>query len=214
MKAIVISGHLNGLSNNILPFLDSTTDVFVHTWNVPSNGRWEVKLNRYRSRCRRLTLLKEDTKFQKKLHSYFYSTWKAVNLIEDIDQYKVIVKFKPNLDTAVIPYKGFTDYYFHKASIQARPLLNKIDKESCMYGSIYYQTMDERMFTGYPLAFKKAFHILYKDFHKQMVMLDENLTIKYGEDYEGSIFWKEWLESKNIKLIQDLDLKLPNNIQQ
>lgn len=44
-------------------------------------------------------------------------------------------------------------------------------------------------------------------------MLDEQLSLKYGNDYEGSIFWKEWFESKGVKLIQDLDLKIPNNKQ-
>ena len=72
--------------------------------------------------------------------------------------------------------------------------------------------MDERMFSGYPLAFKKTFHILYKDLYREMVLLDSRLIKQYGEDYEGSIFWMEWFNNKGVKLIQDLNLKLPNNI--
>jgi len=69
------------------------------------------------------------------------------------------------------------------------------------------------MFSGYPLGFKKCFHILYDKFIKEVEILDEKLISKYGPDYEGSIFWANWINSHGVELIQDLDLKLANNIQ-
>lgn len=200
------------LNDNIKLLLNKSTDIYVHTWDTKENHRWVKKLERYRKYCNKLIIKVELPLYTKKLHSYLYSTWKAVNTVDRIEQYSLVIKFKPNLDCTKIPYKGLLHEYFHKAYIQSRPLLEGVKKENCMYGSIYYQTIDERMFSGYPLAFKKAFHILFKDFYKQMTDLDNALSQKYGEDYEGSIFWKEWFESKGIKLIQDLDLKLPNNI--
>ena len=208
----MISGYLVNLSDNIIPFLNKDVDIYVHTWFEPNNERWILKLNRYKKYCNKLVLEIEKPKYSKKLHSYFYSTWKAVNLIKDIDQYSSIIKFKPNLDSTTIQYEGNLEEYFHKAYIQSKPLLKGTAKEECLYGSIYYQTMDERMFSGYPLAFKKAFHILYKDLYKEVVFLDNKLIKQYGKDYEGSIFWMEWFNSKEVKLIQDLNLKLPNNI--
>lgn len=211
MKAIIISGYLYNLSDNINSLINRDTDVYVHTWDIADNIRWVQKLKRYKKFCNKLVITLEKPTFSKKLYSYLYSTWKAVNLIENIDQYETIVKFKPNLDCDNIQYEGELGKYFSKAAIQSRPLLSRDTKENCFYGSIYYQTMDERMFSGYPLAFKKVFHTLYKDFYKEMVSLDESLIKLYGEDYEGSIFWKEYIESKGVKLIQDLDLKLTNN---
>lgn len=212
MKTLTISGLLYNLSDNILPFLDKDTDVYVHTWDEPNNRRWINKLNRYKKNCNKLYLEVEPFRYNKKLHSYFYSTWKCVNMIKDIDSYDKVIKFKPNLDTDKIEYRGNLEYYFSKAYLQSKPMLEGVTKEDCLYGPIYYQTMDERMFSGYPLAFKKAFHILYEDLHSEMLELDLALGNRYGKDYEGSIFWKEWFERKNIKLIQDLDLKLTNNI--
>lgn len=213
MKAVILSGLLINLSDNIKEFLDSDTNIFVHTWNTQENQRWLIKLERYRKFCKSMTVVVEEPRFDKKLYSYLYSTWKVVNLIENIDQYKSIIKFKPNLDSKKINFIGNLPYYFEKAFIQTRPLLVGTLKEDCFYGSIYYQTMDERMFSGYPLGFKKVFHTLYKDFYNSMVKLDTELTTKYGLDYEGSIFWKEYIEAKGVKLIQDLDLKIPNNKQ-
>lgn len=212
MVTLLISGLLYNLSDNILPFLNKQTDVYVHTWDEPSNRRWVSKLNRYKKYCNKLYLEVEPFRYSKKIHSYFYSTWKAVNMIENIDAYTHIIKFKPNLDTENIQYVGDLEYYFKKAYIQSRPLLSGYTKEDCIYGPIYYQTMDERLFSGFPLGFKKAFHILEEDLHGEMIKLDETLINEYGEDYEGSIFWKEWFEHRGIKLIQDLDIKLPNNI--
>ena len=211
MKALVISGLLYNLKDNILPFLDKETDVFVHTWNIDDNTRWISKLNRYKKYCNDLQVVLEEPKYKKKLYSYFYSTWKAVNIIKNIDEYNKIIKFKPNLDSDDIKYVGDLEYYFHKAYIQSRPLLKETTKEECLYGPIYYQTMDERLFSGYPLAFKKAFHILEEDLHLNMIQLDKSLCLKYGEDYEGSIFWKEWFNKHGVTLIHDIDLILPNN---
>ena len=212
MKAVIISGYLFDLSDNIIPFIKDN-DVFVHTWNDRDNGRWITKLNRYKKYCNSLHIEVETPKYDKKLFSYFYSTYKAVNLIEEIDSYESIVKFKPNLDSTNIAYRGWLDQYFKKASVQCRPLLKDTTKDNCIYGSIYYKTIDERIFSGYPLVFRKSFHILYKQLEEEMFSLDNELSLKYGSDYEGSIFWTEWFERKDIKLILDLHLRIPNNIQ-
>jgi hypothetical protein len=212
MKAVIITGLLNHLSDNIIPFLDKETDVFVYTWDTQENGKWGIKLNRYKKYFNNLYYVKQKPRFEKKLHSYFYSTYKTINLIQDIYKYETIVKFKPNVE-GDITYVGDLEYYFKKGFLQSRPLLEGITKEECIYGSIYYQTMDERVFSGYPLAFSKMFHILEEEFIHQMIDLDNRCMDKYGHDYEGSIFWKEWAEGKGVKLIQDLDLKIPNSIQ-
>jgi hypothetical protein len=212
MKCIIIPGLLTHLSDNIIPFLDKETDVFVYTWDTQENGKWGIKLNRYKKYCNNLYYVTEKPRFEKKLHSYFYSTYKTINLIQDIYKYETIVKFKPNVE-GDITYVGDLEYYFKKGFLQSRPLLEGITKEECIYGSIYYQTMDERIFSGYPLGFSKMFHILEQEFIRQMINLDNRCMDKYGYDYEGSIFWKEWAEDKGVKLIQDLDLKIPNSIQ-
>jgi len=72
--------------------------------------------------------------------------------------------------------------------------------------------MDERLFFGYPLAFKKVFRILYKELDELMLNLDNKLFDKFNEKYEGSIFWKNFIEDKGVSLIQHTDLKIPNNI--
>ena len=209
-KAIIISGLLTHLSDNFIPFLDKSTDVYCHTWDIGDNKRWLLKLNRYKKYCRNLYAVIENPKFTEKRLSYFYSTYRVVNMIKDIDLYDSIVKFKPNVD-GKIQYEGDISYYFTKASIQSRPLLKGISKEECLYGTIHYQTMDERMFTGYPLAFKKMFHILEEQFLSQFNEINSFVKITYGEDSEGSLFWKEWAERKQVKFIQDLDLKIPNS---
>lgn len=153
----------------------------------------------------------EKPKYERKLHSYFYSTWKCINNISDLDKYETILKFKPNIDSH-LTYKGDLKYYFTKGYLQSYPLLKGFSKEDCIYGSIYYQTLDERVFTGYPKSIRKVFNSKFGEFHKQMIDLDEKLIKKYGPDYEGSIFWKNWIENKGVKIIQDLDLKIPNNV--
>lgn len=212
MKALIISGLLTHLGDNILPFLDIHTDLYVYTWDDYENGKWGIKLNRYKKYCNNLHYIIEQPRFEKKLHSYFFSTYKTVNLIPDIDKYETIFKFKPNL-IGDITYVGDLKYYFWKAQLLSRPLLTGYTKEDCLYGSIYYQTMDERIFSGYPLGFKKMFHILEEEFIHQMIDLDNRCMDKYGENYEGSIFWKEWADSRDVKFIQDLDLKIPNSKQ-
>lgn len=209
-KAVLISGMLIHLSDNIIPFLDKNTDVYCHTWNKDWNGRWLVKLNRYKKYCRNLYTTIEKPKFAEKRLSYFYSTYKAVNMIKDIDQYDKVIKFKPNVE-GDISYVGDTEYYYNKAYLQSRPLLNKFTKEDCLYGTIHYQTMDERIFTAYPLALKKMFHILEERFIERMLNVNALIKATYGDNCEGSLFWKEWAEGRGVKLIQDIDLRIPNN---
>lgn len=208
-KAVIISGYIKNISDNIIPFLDKNTDIYIHTWNIES--RWIKKVERYRKYSNKLTVTTEDFKYKSKLYSYFYSTYKAFTSIKNIDSYDSVIKFKPNLDSP-ITYKGNIEHYFGKAYLQSYPLLKNQTKENCIYGSIYYQTLDERIFTAYPEGIKKAFNIPFADFEKQMKVLNSKLISKYGENYEGSIFWKEWFEAKGLKLILDLDLKIPNSI--
>lgn len=198
------------LSDNILPFLDKSTDIYCHTWDMDWNGKWLIKLNRYKRYCRNIYTIFDKPKFQEKRLSYFYSTYRAVNMIKDIDQYERIIKFKPNVD-GDISYVGDLDYYYLKAYLQSRPLLNGMTKEQCLYGAVYYHTMDERIFSGYPLAFKQMFHILEEDFIKKMNHINIKVKERYGDTAEGSLFWKEWADIHNTPLIQDLDLKIPNS---
>lgn len=209
-KAIIISGLLTHLSDNIIPFLDKNTDVYCHTWDIGDNKRWALKLNRYKKYCRKLYVVVENPRFDEKRFSYFYSTYRVVNMIKDIDRYQTIIKFKPNVD-GDISYVGDTEYYYSKAYLQSRPLLKGVSKDNCLYGTIHYQTMDERIFTTYPSALKKMFHILEERFIERMINFNAFIESTYGDDCEGSIFWKEWAESKGVKLIQDIDLKIPNS---
>ena len=209
-KAIIISGLVTHLSDNIIPFLDDKTDIFCYTWNVDDNNRWVTKLNRYKKYCNELFVEVKEPMFHAKRHSYFYSTYKAVNMIEDIYSYDRIIKFKPNV-IGDIRYVGDLDYYYKKAYLQSRPLLNDIKKEQCLFGTIHYKTMDERIFTGYPLAFSKMFHILEESFVQQMFIADIDIKRKYGINSEGSLFWKEWVDRNEIKLIQDIDLIIPDS---
>lgn len=212
MKCIIISGLLNKLSDNIIPFLDKETDVYVHTWDMHDNSRWCVKLNRYKKYCNQIKVVFEKPLFDKKLYSYFYSTWKAVNMVQDIDKYSRILKFKPNVE-GEIKYSGDTDYYFLKGKLQSSPLLKNINIEECVFGTIHYRTLDERIFTGFPLGFKRAFLIPEDLFITQMKELDAYFISKFGiENYEGSIFWTEWLEKRKVFPILDIDLKIPNSI--
>lgn len=209
MDGIIISGYLEGLSDNIIPFIKEN-DVFVHTWADRDNKRWINKLERYRKYTNSLSLIIQDPKYTKKLHSYFYSTHKAISLIPNIDIYDKVIKFKPNLIGDTIKYKGDLTRYFYKASLATRPLLKDYNAHDCMYGTVYYKNIDERLFSGYPLAFKKNFLIL-NDIESAIYKLDQTLIEKYGEDYEGSIFWSEWFKGNNTPVILDTDLNIPNN---
>lgn len=210
MKAIVISGFLTNLDDNIIPIIENN-DVFIHTWKTDDNFRWIDKLQRYKRYAREFKFTMEEPIYDYKLFSLFHSTWKAVNLIDNIDKYEHIIKLKPDLDTKSISYRGRLKHYYDKARVHVRPLLSDIDIEECVFGLTYHQTLDERLFSGYPLAFRKIFPILYEDTMREVKSLNYELVKRYGPTYEGSIFWKEWLDSKGIKIILDTDLKLPNN---
>ena len=207
MEAIVISGYLHNLSDNIIDFIRGN-DVFVHTWLDNDNVRWVSKLERYRKYTNSLNIVTEDPIYGIKLYSYFHSTISAVKSIPDIDKYDKVIKFKPNLHDG-IKYKGNLADYFYKARISSQPLLNRYKEEDCIYGTTYYKTIDERIFSGYPLAFKKLFHIL--DYETVMIDLNTSLVEKYGSNYEGSIFWTEWCKKNDVPFIIDTDLKIPNN---
>lgn len=208
MDCIIISGYLTDLSDNIIPFIENN-DVFVHTWSDRDNKRWINKLNRYRNYTNNLTINVEEPKYRTKLYSYFYSTYRVVNLIPNIDKYDKVIKFKPNLIGDRIKYKGDLSRYFHKANIATRPLLINYSPEDCIYGTVYYKNIDERLFSGYPLVYKKLFHIL--DYEVKMKNLHQELILKYGKQYEGSIFWTEWCNLNNVPIIVDTDLKITNN---
>lgn len=211
-KAVIISGYLHNLSDNIIPFLSLDTDVFVHTWSDRDNLRWIGKLNRYKKYCNDLTVVVEEPKYSKKLWSYFYSTWKAYSLLKDPSKYQLIVKFKPNLDTDKIPAAFNIVDYFRKAALQSRPLLSGYSYDDCLYGLVYYKTLDERIFSGCPKAFNKFFSMSFDRMRQNVLDLDRYLEKKHGQNYEGSIFWTEWASERDIPIIQDLDLFLTNNI--
>ena len=120
MNAIIISGLLTNLNDSVIPIIKDN-DVYVHTWNTLENERWIQKLNRYKKYCNNLFVEVEDIKFQTKLYSYFYSTYKAVNLIKDIDRYNIVIKLKPDQDTNHIPFTGNLPDYFSKAKLTSRP---------------------------------------------------------------------------------------------
>jgi hypothetical protein len=48
------------------------------------------------------------------------------------------------------------------------------------------------------------------EFINKSIKLNNKLLEKY-KDYEGSIFWTELIESSGVEIIQDLNLKIPNN---
>lgn len=212
-KAIFISGYLYHLSDNIIPLLDKETDVFVHTWQGSENERWINKLKRYQKYCSNITIMSEKPKFKRKRISYLYSTYAAINMAKDIDKYKICIKFKPNLEAKKIQYKPDPSFDFTKAKLQSRPLLDEFKKNDCIYGTVHYKSIDERMFTTYPKPLKKVFQKSFEDFFTEITNIDEKFTNLMGENYEGSLLWTEMFEKNNIPIIQDLNLKLPNNIQ-
>jgi len=212
-KAIFISGYLHGLSDNILPFLDKDTDIYVHTWQDRGNQRWIDKLKRYEKYCGNITIMSEKPKFKNKLLSYAYSTYASVKMATKIEDYDICIKFKPDLDTDTIEYNQDISFSFLKAKLQSRPLLEDYKKEDCVYGTVHYKTIDERMFTSFPKPLKKVFHKTFKYFLKEIEDINNKFNFMLGENYEGSIFWTELFETNGVPIIQDLNLKLPNNKQ-
>ena len=69
------------------------------------------------------------------------------------------------------------------------------------------------MFTLTPSALTKMFNYSPRDFEVKMQNVYSLVEDDFGNNPEGSIFWKRWLDIHNIHLIQDIDLKLNNNIQ-
>lgn len=212
-KAIFISGYLHNLSDNIIPFLNKNTDLYVHTWQGNDNERWIKKLERYKKYCGNFSLMTEKPKFDRKRISYLYSTYAAVKLAKNLDQYNYCIKFKPNLDAEEIQYAPDPSFDFRKAKLQSRPLLIDYTFEDCIYGTIHYKALDERMFTAYPKSLKKLFHRPFKKFYKEIIELDDKLSFLMGRDYEGSLLWTHLFEENGVPIIQDLNLKLPNNKQ-
>ena len=212
-KAIFISGYLNGLSDNIIPFLNADTDVFVHTWIGNDNKRWVNKLNRYKKFCKDIKIVEEEVKFERKRISYLYSTYSAVNLCTDIESYEMCIKFKPNLDILNIDYNIDTNFCFTKAKLQSRPLLDSYTIEDCAFGTIHYKSIDERFFVTYPKALKKVFKKAIKTLYKEITDTHNLLSSMLGSNYEGSLLWTKLFEQNEVPLIQDINLTLPNNIQ-
>ena len=211
--AIIISGYLVELSDNIIPFLNKDTDVYIHTWDTKDNRKWITKLNRYKKYCREMYVT-VDTPIEgySKLFSYFTSTYRAVQLIDRNKNYSKIVKIKPNIEGAIV-YKGNIPEYYKKAYDHSRPMLEGTTIDDCIFGCSYYQTLDERMFTATPSAMRKMFNYTTLAFEEKMLKLADLLKTEYGDSLEGSIFWKRWIDTHSLHLIQDVDLKLNNNIQ-
>lgn len=205
-KAVIISGFLFDLSDNIIPFLDKNTDLYVHTWNTKDNSRWITKLNRYKKYCKKLQIVVENPIEEEKLISYFYSTAKAYSIVQG--EYDLIIKFKPNIDTDSIPFKGAIEEYYTKAKVQSRPLLNTKSIDDCIFGRVYYKTLDERIFSGTKLAFDRIFSIFNID---DVSNLNTELKTNIQENYEGSIFWTEWINRAGVEIILDTDLIIANN---
>ena len=217
-KAVFISGFLYGLSDNILPFLDKNTDLFVHTWDTVENKRWISKLERYRKNCREIVIKVSKPEHERKRISYLQSTYYATNLIKDPYIYDYIVKFKPDLDTDTILYKEDMKECFNKAYLQSQPLLNDYKKEHCVYGTVHYKSIDERVFTCYPYVIDRVFQdkgntSYQKGFMNEVMNSDGRLKWFVNEEYEGSLLWADIFKTYNIPIIQDINLKLPNNKQ-
>ena len=84
-KAVFISGYLHYLSDNIKPFLNKNTDIFVHTWQDNDNKRWINKLKRYQKYCGNMSILIEKPKFERKRISYQLSFLYLINLLRSAD---------------------------------------------------------------------------------------------------------------------------------
>ena len=69
MDAIIISGYLNDLSDNIIPFIKGN-DLYVHTWDNNDNSRWIKKLQRYKKYTNNFSITTESPKYDKKFQEY------------------------------------------------------------------------------------------------------------------------------------------------
>tara|TARA_R110000782_G_scaffold72196_2_gene144633 strand:- start:364 stop:996 length:633 start_codon:yes stop_codon:yes gene_type:complete len=206
--ALVLSGHIENLQDNVIEFIkEYSCDVYIHTWDTPENNRWLKKLRRIE-----YTLDMQPLSILEKKFSILHSTFKAVDLIKDLFSYDLIIKGKPNLEIEQIPFSLEVKEYYTEAYKHSYPLLKGYTHTDCIYGRILHETLDERFFSAHPLVFTKLFRILYNKYIERLHSLDRLLVKKYGKDYEGSILWTEYIKSNNIKLIQDLTLKIPNCI--
>jgi len=66
------------------------------------------------------------------------------------------------------------------------------------------------MFTTYPEGIEKLFKRSYTDFFDDIYALNSYLEKKYTQKYEGSILWTNYIKERELGIIQDLTLKLPN----
>jgi len=66
------------------------------------------------------------------------------------------------------------------------------------------------MFSAYPSAIEKLFLRPYNDYFDDIHNLDKFLQKKYTKDYEGSILWTNYIKERELDIIQDLTLQIPN----
>ena len=211
-RAIIISGLLHNLSDNFIRFVEDLKDevhVYVHTWDDIDNLRWVNKLLRYQDRTRITVNMEPCPDFEKK-YLILHSTYKAVNLISDLNKYETIIKFKPDLDTEHIPYNKTIEKYYTEAYLHTYPLMEGKAREDFIYGRVLYKTLDERMFSAYPSAIEKLFRRPYNDYFDDIHNLDKFLQKKYTKNYEGSILWTNYIKERGLDIIQDLTLQIPN----
>ena len=208
-SAIVISGYLHGLSDNILPFLSKNIDLYVHTWKGKGNDRWISKLNRYKSLVNTLRVTVEEPVYYDSIRSLFHSTYIGYQMIDKPSQYNTIIKFKPDIDTDIIPYDFDVEKYYYEARLQFRPLLDKVEYKDCVFGRILHKTLDERIFTAHPNAWKTLFSKEYDTFIRSINSVNYELTSKH-RSYEGSLLWTEYIQKSKLTLIQDTTLQLKN----
>lgn len=206
--ALILPGHIEKLQDNIVEFIhNNDCDVYIHTWNTEENKRWLGKLRGVDTNIEVQDLSELPKKF-----SILHSTYRAVNLIKDLEEYDLIIKGKPDLDIDSIAFDSNVKQYYKEAYKHSYPLLKGVKYSDCIFGRILHETIDERFFSAHPLVFKKLFRILYNKYIDNIYSLDKVLIKKYGDQYEGSILWTELIKQQEIKLIQDLTLKIPNCI--